>query len=64
MGITGPFPSDFSSSSTFTKIAFFIIACIGGSVGSMVLWGRILVMLGILSKEEAKGYPYSKPWEP
>ena len=27
------------------------------------LWGRILVLIGILSKEEAKGYPYSKPWE-
>lgn len=30
---------------------------------SMYLWGRILVLLGILTKEEAKGYPYSKPWE-
>jgi len=28
----------------------------------MSLWGRILVFLGILTKEEAKGYPYSKPW--
>jgi membrane-bound ClpP family serine protease len=30
---------------------------------SMYFWGRILVLLGILTKEEAKGYPYSKPWE-
>ena len=29
----------------------------------MVLWGRILVWLGILTREEAKGYPYSNPWE-
>jgi hypothetical protein len=30
--------------------------------GSMYLWGRILVVIGVLTKEEAKGYPYSKPW--
>lgn len=29
----------------------------------LCIWGRILVALGVLSKEEAKGYPFSKPWE-
>ena len=30
---------------------------------SMWLRGRLLVLIGIPTKEEAKGYPYSKPWE-
>jgi hypothetical protein len=32
-------------------------------LGSFFLWARFLVVLGVLSKEEAKGYPYAKPWE-
>ena len=31
-------------------------------IGSIILWGKMLVFMGILTKEEAKGYPYSKPW--
>ena len=43
---------------------FLIIILFGVALmGSMYLWGRILVVIGVLSKEEAKGYPYSKPWE-
>ncbi|MFX0204035.1 MAG: hypothetical protein ACFFCW_48675 [Candidatus Hodarchaeota archaeon] len=34
-----------------------------GLMGGMYLWGRILIILGVLTKEEGKGYPYSKPWE-
>jgi cytochrome c biogenesis protein CcdA len=30
---------------------------------SIYLWGRLLILVGILDKEEAKGYPFSKPWE-
>ncbi len=30
---------------------------------SMYIWGRVLVLLGVLTKEEANGYPFSKPWE-
>lgn len=30
---------------------------------SMYLWGRILVLVGILTKDEARGYPFPKPWE-
>ncbi|MBU4316821.1 MAG: hypothetical protein KKF30_06055 [Proteobacteria bacterium] len=39
--------------------AAFITACLIG----MVLWGRVLVLFKILSKNEAKGYPFAKPWE-
>ena len=28
---------------------------------TMVIWGKILVLFGILSKSEAKGYPWTKP---
>jgi hypothetical protein len=27
------------------------------------MWGRFLVIIRLLSKKEAKGYPFSKPWE-
>jgi hypothetical protein len=30
---------------------------------SIYLWGKILCLIGILKWEEAKGFPYSKPWE-
>ena len=30
---------------------------------SMVIWGKFLAFLGILSWDEAKGYPWSKPWK-
>ncbi len=36
-----------------------ITSCIVG----MILWGKFLVLIGILNTEEAKGYPFSKPWE-
>lgn len=29
---------------------------------AMVLWGRVLVVLGILTRDEARGYPYANPW--
>ena len=32
-------------------------------IGTMKLWGWLLVKIGFPSKEEAKGYPYSKPWK-
>ena len=38
-----------------------VIAFVG--VLAMVAWGRLLVMIGLLTKEEARGYPNSKPWE-
>jgi hypothetical protein len=34
------------------------VACIG--ILSMALWSRFLVLMGFLTKEEARGYPYSK----
>ena len=30
---------------------------------TMVIWGKILVLFGILTKSEAKGYPWVKPWK-
>ncbi len=36
------------------------VGCIG--ILGMVLWGRLLVVIGLLTKEEARGYPYGKPW--
>ncbi len=52
--------TDFNSASQIILLIFILLV---GVVGSMVLWGRFLVVVGILTKEEAKGYPYSKPWE-
>jgi len=48
---------DLTLSDWFLFLLLFILMPL-----SMSLWGRILVFLGILTKEEAKGYPYSKPW--
>jgi len=42
-------------------VAVSAIGCVG--ILGMVLWGRLLVVVGLLAKEEARGYPYSKPWE-
>lgn len=30
---------------------------------TMVVWGKLLVFFGILSRSEAKGYPWSRPWK-
>lgn len=30
---------------------------------TLTILGKLFVWLKILSKEEAKGYPFSKPWE-
>jgi len=32
-------------------------------IATMSAWGRILVLFGLLTREEVKGYPYSRPWE-
>ncbi len=45
------------------KVALIVITFGIILIGSMLLWGRVLVLFGALTKEEAKGYPYSKPWE-
>lgn len=49
--------------SLFLKVGVVIALFLFVLLGSMYVWGRVLVRLGILTKEEAKGYPYSKPWE-
>jgi hypothetical protein len=35
----------------------------GGNQSGMIgMWGRLLVTIGLLTKEEARGSPYAKPW--
>ena len=47
-----------------SHLDIFIISAIFLTVPiTMVIWGKILVVFGILSKSEAKGYPWSKPWK-
>jgi hypothetical protein len=55
--------SDFNFTRTIFHVIFFGIGFIIVLISFMILWGRILVWLGILTREEARGYPYSKPWE-
>jgi hypothetical protein len=48
-----------SAVATMTALAaLFVFAVL-----AMFLWGKVLVRLGVLTAEEARGYPYSKPWE-
>ena len=47
----------------FMKVVLLGVGYIVLLIGSIYFWGRILVLLGILTKEEAKGYPFSKPWK-
>ena len=54
---------DFNFTRTLFHVIFFGIVFIIVLMSFMILWGRILVWLGILTREEAKGYPYSKPWD-
>ena len=51
------------SHSLFLKVGVVIALFLFVLLGSMYVWGRILVCLGVLTKEEGKGYPCSKPWE-
>jgi len=55
--------SDFNFTRTLSHVIFFGIGFIIVLMFFMILWGRILVWLGILTREEAKGYPFSRPWE-
>ncbi len=48
---------------SFLKVSIILLVFIFVLMGSMALWGRVLVFMGILTKNEARGYPYSKSWE-
>jgi predicted permease len=50
---------DFTNS---LSIIVFAICVLLAFVFIMTLWGKVLIATGLLTKEEAKGYPYSKPW--
>lgn len=54
-------PSLLQFTDSLSMIVFTICALLA-FVFVMTLWGKILVLVGLLTKEEAKGYPYSKPW--
>jgi hypothetical protein len=40
-----------------------LVALIVFAMLAVFLWGKVLVFLGVLTAEDARGYPYSKPWE-
>ena len=44
-------------------ITIWSVSLVGSMIIAMKVWGWILVKMGLLSESEAKGYPYSKPWE-
>jgi len=54
-------PSLFDFTDSLSIIVFAICVLLA-FVFIMTLWGKVLVAMGLLTKEEAKGYPYSKPW--
>jgi hypothetical protein len=56
------FPQVFSDQRVL-NVSFFILVLLIAVGLSMHLWGRILVACGVLNEQEAKGYPFSKPWE-
>jgi hypothetical protein len=45
------------------SVSIFILVLLIIIGFSMRLWARVLVLCGILKREEAKGFPFSKPWE-
>lgn len=61
-GLLYYFSGHFQRDSVLHVIIFgaaILAVCIIG----MFLWRRVLVLFKILSKDEAKGYPFAKPWE-
>lgn len=52
-----------STDMTSLQTLLFVVLLLAALIMYMILWGRVLVVLGALSKEEAQGYPYSRPWE-
>jgi hypothetical protein len=58
--IFGPIDSD--AIGAFGLLAFLVGTFVFCSA-AIGLWRLLLVRLGLLSREEARGYPYSRPWE-
>jgi len=48
--------------SWWSLVIIFIVFILSVNI-VFLLWRHILVWLGILTKEQSKGYPYSRPWE-
>jgi len=56
------FPQGFAAHAIFDAAAFSTIALFAAGL-SMYLWGRLLVLCGIINDDEGSGHPYSRPWE-
>lgn len=46
-----------------SHVAVFALIIILSCLLGMFFWGKVLIKFKILSKKEAKGYPFSRPWE-
>jgi|WetSurMetagenome_2_1015567.scaffolds.fasta_scaffold406460_1 hypothetical protein len=57
------FLGDWFQADNSVHVLFFGTTIVVVSLGGVSIWGKILSLIGILSKKEAKGYPFSKPWE-
>jgi hypothetical protein len=60
-GVVGPIATQARGWSTLNVVV--VLGMVGLAFVAMALWGKVLVWLGVLTAEEARGYPYSKPWE-
>jgi|WetSurSiteA1Bulk_404760.scaffolds.fasta_scaffold284303_1 hypothetical protein len=56
------FLSDWYQPDKVFHVLFFGVTIIMSCLIGIFLWGKVLLFLGVLTKEEAKGYPFSKPW--
>lgn len=56
------FSNHFQKDSALHVIIFGVVIVAACLIG-MLLWGRALLFLKILTKDEVKGYPFAKPWE-
>ena len=58
--IFGPINSDAIGA---VILAAFLVGALVFCAAAIGVWRFLLVRLGLLSREEARGYPYSRPWE-
>ena len=56
-------PGGLADVPAFPGAALFIGAMVVAVPIALYAWRLLLIRLGLLSRREADGYPYSKPWE-
>lgn len=56
-------PGGLADVPAFLGAVLFIGAMVIAVPTALYAWRLLLIRLGLLSRREAKGYPYSKPWE-